>query len=182
MYLISSGLETSYVSNTEEWSSVALMTVIHFKCVTVPEKQVLIRSCMQLWNWHKAECEIKTLKQIVIFFLWVTFFEGEPREHVELPTPTYQYLSHEISEEEHIAEESCPSQQMTDTQAAVVAGHVDDSFHQRPECHLLLCLQTHIHHMHQCQCFSTDRVLKKNSFHKTAFPLITLITLLVSHC
>lgn len=42
---------------------------------------------------------------------------------------TNQYLSHKISEEEHIAEESCPAQQVTDTQAAEVVRHVDDGFH-----------------------------------------------------
>lgn len=54
-----------------------------------------------------------------------------------------EYLSHEIGEEEHIAEESCPSQQVTDAQAAVVVWHVDESSHQRPECHPLLGLQIH---------------------------------------
>lgn len=57
-------------------------------------------------------------------------------------THTNHYLSHEIGEEEHVAEESCPSKQVTDTQAAVVAWHVDDDFHQRPECHPLLGLHT----------------------------------------
>lgn len=65
-------------------------------------------------------------------------------------THTNQYLSHKIGEEEHIAEESCPSQQVADTQAAVVAWHVDDSLQQRSECHPLLGLQIQ-HHRHQRQ-------------------------------
>lgn len=45
-------------------------------------------------------------------------------------THNLSYLSHKISEEEHVAEESCPSQQVTDTQVAVVARHIADGFHQ----------------------------------------------------
>lgn len=56
-------------------------------------------------------------------------------------THANQYLSHKVSEEEHIAEEGRPSQQVTDTQAAVMAWHVHNSFHQRPKCHPLLGLQ-----------------------------------------
>lgn len=57
---------------------------------------------------------------------------------------TSQYLSHEVGEEEHVAEEGCPSQQVTDTQVAVVIWHSDDSFHQQPEGHPFLDLHVYI--------------------------------------
>lgn len=53
-----------------------------------------------------------------------------------------EYLSHEVGEEEHVAEEGRPSQQVTDAQVAVVVGHVDDGFQQRPQRHPLLGLHT----------------------------------------
>lgn len=53
-----------------------------------------------------------------------------------------EYLSHEVGEEEHVAEEGRPSQQVTDAQVAVMVGHVDDGFQQRPQRHPLLGLHT----------------------------------------
>lgn len=56
--------------------------------------------------------------------------------------PDFEYLSHEVGEEEHVAEEGRPSQQVTDTQVAVMAGHVDDGLHEGPQRHPLLGLRT----------------------------------------
>lgn len=61
---------------------------------------------------------------------------------VSLVCPDFEYLSHEVGEEEHVAEEGRPSQQVTDTQVAVMAGHVDDGLHEGPQRHPLLGLRT----------------------------------------
>lgn len=67
------------------------------------------------------------------------------------------YLSHEVGEKEHVAEEGRPPQQVTDTQVAVVVGHADNGFHQRPEGHPFLGLPTHVNDS-LCKGSSTDKI------------------------
>lgn len=54
------------------------------------------------------------------------------------------YLSHEVGEEEHVAEEGRPPQQVTDAQVAVMVRHADEGSHERPEGHPFLGLRTQI--------------------------------------
>ena len=60
---------------------------------------------------------------------------------------THPYLPHEVGEEEHVAEEGGPAQQVTDAEAAVLTGHGDHGLEQRLEGHPLLDLpHTHTGH------------------------------------
>lgn len=65
-----------------------------------------------------------------------------PPSRLSLVCTDFEYLSHEVGEEEHVAEEGRPSQQVTDAQVAVMAGHVDEGPHEGPQCHPLLGLRT----------------------------------------
>lgn len=83
---------------------------------------------------------IYILKEFRFYFSKIAIIYQIPGRKAQMQIQTNQYLSHEISKKEHVAEKSRPSQQVTDAQAAVVVWHVDYSLHQGPECHLLLLL------------------------------------------
>ncbi len=132
----------------------ALITASHFKCHPDEEQLAEIRCSTQNQkgpNLVMRSCSVTfrpVVNAIVMTGLLFKYIATNPHvcyPHANTHTHihTHTHLSHKIGEKEHVAEESRPSQQMTDTQAAVVAWHVYDSFHQRPECHSPLGLQVH---------------------------------------
>lgn len=77
-----------------------------------------------------------------------------------------QYLSHEVSEEEHVTEEGRPPQQVTDAQITIVVWHADDGFHKRPKGHPFLDLQMHMNNSNTFfsqQDPSNDEIQKKKT-------------------